>query len=117
MTEPTSGETSTLVTDEAMMCPTTGRFHDWTRMGRYAMCLQCGAKRPLPGVYLRFRYVNHRGDEHEYVVQPQNLTRPDVWWSIDADVVTRDGDPREELGDRRRTFRIDKMRDVESVVL
>jgi hypothetical protein len=70
---------------------------------------------------LKFRYTNWRGDDHVYVVEPTgagtgiddyNRDRP----VIHAEVVTRDGDPRPEMGDnRRRTFVIAEMRDIEEV--
>jgi len=62
---------------------------------------------------LRFDYVNHRGEDHEYIVMPRELSRPDAWWCIEADVIERDGEPRPG----RRTFRIAGMRDVGDVLV
>lgn len=63
------------------------------------------------GCLLRFGYTNHRGEGHVYLVRPVELTRPDAWWSLDADVIERDGAPRPG----RRTFKIAGLRDVEDV--
>jgi hypothetical protein len=63
------------------------------------------------GCLLRFGYTNHRGDWHTYLVRPVELTRPDAWWCLDADVIERDGRPRPG----RRTFHIAGLREVEDV--
>jgi len=70
---------------------------------------------------LKFRYKNWRGVDHEYVVEltgagvgvdDYNRDRP----VVHAEVVTRDGDRRPEIGqNRRRTFVISEMRDMEEV--
>ena len=62
-------------------------------------------------VLLRFAYTNHRGEDHTYLVAPVELSRPDAWWSLQADVIERDGEPRPG----RRTFRLAGLRDVEDV--
>lgn len=73
---------------------------------------------------LRFKYINWRGDDHEYVIEPidgslvflpPNDDRPPAW-AISGDLVTRDGNTRPELGDsRRRTFVLRAMRDIEEI--
>lgn len=77
---------------------------------------------------LEFGYVNWRDEFHQYVVDvesfefgeygPQGKTGRDVEprWVMNAHVVTRDGDSREDMGPtRRRTFLMEKMTDVERV--
>lgn len=70
---------------------------------------------------LKFRYVNWRGDDHEYVIEPKlddraAISYRDGHWCLSGMVVTRDGDPRPGMGPtRRRTFEIAKMRDIEEV--
>lgn len=71
---------------------------------------------------LKFRYVNWRGDDHEYVIEkpelhPTHKARGDgTYWMISGQVVTRDGADRPEMGDsRRRTFELVKMREIEEV--
>lgn len=62
-----------------------------------------------------FRYVNHRGDDHEYVVRPESIEKTKDGWVMHAILETRDGDGRRELvgdGNRRRTFKLADMREV-----
>ena len=74
--------------------------------------------------HLKFRYINHRGEDHEYVVRPFVVnsvvfTRCKCFaddpereaWALRAHVVQRDGRPRP--GDR--TFALIKMRNIEEV--
>lgn len=63
------------------------------------------------GVFLRFRYVNHRGQHHEYLVRPVEISRPDARWCLEAEVIERDGAARPG----RRTFALSGLRDAEDV--
>lgn len=76
---------------------------------------------------LRFRYVNWRGVDHEYVVQVEGSTlgiefrdgrppRDPNTLFLHGEVITRDGDRRPEMGPtRRRSFEWDKLRAVSIV--
>lgn len=76
---------------------------------------------------LRFTYTNWRGVDHEYVIEPLSIEfgpydqggvndGREQHWVMHGDVVTRDDDPRPEMGPtRRRTFIITGMRHVEEV--
>lgn len=78
---------------------------------------------------LKFIYVNWNGEEHEYVIEPESLEYKEVSWSsnktgqysgfhhvVNGMVVTRDGDPRPEMGNnRRRTFIIAKMQVIKEL--
>jgi hypothetical protein len=67
---------------------------------------------------LKFRYRNWRGVEHEYVIEPESVTfgTPDHRWYLNGEVVTRDGDPRPEMGPtRRRSFHLAELCDVEEL--
>lgn len=70
---------------------------------------------------LKFRYVNHNGEDHEYVIVPETkLTfdrhgEEDEAWHLSGRLITRDGDPRPNIGNRRRSFILTKMRDIEEV--
>jgi len=75
---------------------------------------------------LKFKYTNWRGNDHEYVISPERggleqytatmTGRDGAAWMVSGDVVTRDGDVREGMGDnRRRSFELIKMRDIEEV--
>src|SRR3954447_13974728 len=78
----------------------------------------------VPG-YLKFKYTNWRGDDHEYILEPEpeSLAAHDYpledgnyefHWNLSGEVITRDGDPRDEMGDtRRRSFVIASMREIE----
>ncbi len=77
---------------------------------------------------LEFEYVNHRKMRYTYKVLPLSIEygyyHPDgggivpvhmrddyvPMWVLNADVITRDGDPRDDMGTRRRTFIFDKIR-------
>lgn len=72
---------------------------------------------------LEFDYVNWRGDDHHYVIEPEGLTweeypgdvSPEGWF-VHGMVVTRDGDPRKDMGPaRRRSFRLVKMKNLMEV--
>jgi hypothetical protein len=65
---------------------------------------------------LKFRYVNWRGDEHVYIIEPEeklSVTRGKLMLS--GQVVTRDGDERKDMGNRRRSFELTGLRDVEEM--
>lgn len=73
---------------------------------------------------LKFKYRNWKGDEHVYVIEPTGaecatLERAEVRERVPVlhgNVVTRDGDPRPEMGPIRcRTFRLAELREVEEV--
>lgn len=78
---------------------------------------------------LKFIYVNWSGEEHEYVIEPESLEYKDIHYIhpktgeyhgehhvIHGMVVTRDGDPRPEMGDnRRRSFIVAKMQVIREV--
>lgn len=79
---------------------------------------------------LKFQYVNWRGDEHEYVIRPQNIVfarypatdegeeEEQEHWVLNGWIVTRDGDPRSELeleGERRRSFILTEIRGLVEV--
>jgi hypothetical protein len=78
-----------------------------------------------PASALMFEYINWRGVLHVYVIRPdvveaQRLTfgKPDPKWYLNGQVVTRDGDPRPEMGDnRRRSFELTKIRKLTEVQL
>jgi hypothetical protein len=72
---------------------------------------------------LCFDYNNWRGEDHQYVVLPESIEfgeyRGDVngeregsCWLLHADIVTRDGDTRPEMGARRRTFVLADLREI-----
>ncbi len=80
------------------------------------------------GVLLSFTYTNWRGQEHRYVIEPEGKIEFGPYdqggmhpgqepsaWVMHGKVVTRDGDPRPEMGTRRRTFLMAEMRDIEGV--
>lgn len=72
---------------------------------------------------IKFTYVNWRGDEHEYVIKLESLeyghygehgstgSVGEMNWVLHGHVVTRDGDPRPDMGTRRRTFLLNKIQD------
>lgn len=78
---------------------------------------------------IEFDYVNWRGDDHRYVITVESFEfrpyldshQPDPagtpQWVVHGHVITRDGDTRPELaghpGNRRRTFLMSIMRNVE----
>lgn len=67
---------------------------------------------------LAFKYVNWKGELHEYVIQPESLEFTDAGtvakvdprpgmqfrWVLHGQLITRDGDPRPEMSTRRRSF-------------
>lgn len=80
----------------------------------------------MVGPLLKFRYTNWKGEEHEYVIEPEGISYSDYppgeepkRWQLHGMVVTRDGDPRPQLshhpGERRRSFLLVGLRDVEEV--
>lgn len=68
---------------------------------------------------LKFKYVNHRDEGHEYVVAPVSLTfemiqlvdPEEAHWLLNGQVMERDGKPVSKV----RSFIMTKMRDVEEV--
>lgn len=82
-----------------------------------------------PDRFVKFRYVNWNGDPHEYIIKVLSVEfgpyddgggtpRPVSMygWVLHGDVVTRDGDPRPEMGPtRRRTFLIRKIHEMELI--
>lgn len=66
---------------------------------------------------LRFRYVNHRRDEHEYTIEPNGLSRKDGKWCITGLCLERDGKSRHAnaSGFPIRSFVLAGMRDIEEV--
>lgn len=86
---------------------------------------------PVPKL-LRFRYKNWKGQEYEYVIAPDRnpgtrlqYLSPGVpdrdydalpTWHLSGSIVTRDGDPRVEMGPtRRRSFILTRMQNIEEV--
>lgn len=74
--------------------------------------------------FLRFRYTNWNGEDHEYIVRPtradlqtlQNAQEDGPVPCLHANILLRDGDPRYEmLGSRRRSFRIASMTELEEI--
>lgn len=85
-----------------------------------------GGRAPL----LRFRYRNWRGFDHLYVIDPDRIecgpydasgkhderVGDELAWVLHGWVVTRDGDPRPEMGPtRRRTFLLGQVRELVEV--
>jgi predicted DNA-binding transcriptional regulator YafY len=68
-------------------------------------------------IKLRFRYTNHRGDDHEYTVEPHSLSVIDGHWAVTGVCLERDGKTRWEgsRGFPIRSFTLTDMRDVEEV--
>ena len=77
--------------------------------------------------HLKFKYVNWRGDDHEYVIEVEAVAygkydsagadrgNPENW-VIHGMVITRDGSSRPDMGPtRRRTFLLNKIRNPEEV--
>lgn len=76
---------------------------------------------------LRFRYKNWKGNDHEYVIDPEKIEYgrysaqgaaidDETNWVLHGFVVTRDGDLRPDMGPtRRRTFLLCQIRDLEEV--
>jgi len=67
---------------------------------------------------IRFDYVNHRGEDHNYVMTPEpRLTyeaagaAEPLGWKISGHVISRDGVNRPG----RRTFMLTGMRNIEAV--
>lgn len=66
---------------------------------------------------LKFSYTNHRGKDHEYLVQPMNLVHQQLYgstefaWCMKALVIKRDGENRPGY----RDFKLTGLRDVEEV--
>lgn len=81
-----------------------------------------GQTRPL----LAFDYVNWRGDDHHYLIEPEGPPSFELGpfvegrpvyraWCVSGSVIERDGVTRSAAGTNRRTFAVDKMRDVQEV--
>lgn len=79
------------------------------------------------GQLVQFDYVNWKTNDYHYVIEIESVefgpygradprdTDRSVWhWLLHGTVVTRDGDPRPEMGPtRRRSFIIERIRDLE----
>lgn len=68
-------------------------------------------------IAIRFNYTNWREEDHEYVVEPESVSRgKGEHWYLHATIVTRDGNPRPEIdGNRRRSFELARLEDIEEV--
>lgn len=77
---------------------------------------------------LKFDYVNWRGERHEYIIVPQGEPITEQYTRqgqgdtktlyLHGQLITRDGDPRIELGpSRRRSFEISRLENLEVVLL
>lgn len=80
------------------------------------------------GVIFQFDYVNHNDEPHQYVISAQNIVfgrydhtgrHPDMperednrAFVLNGYVITRDGDKREDMGTRRRTFMMSTIRNL-----
>jgi hypothetical protein len=72
------------------------------------------------GLCLRFNYKNWRGEEHEYLIDPEPHSLGLRWegdhegsWVISGRCLLRDGEQRPDWP--RRTFKVVDMKDVEEV--
>ena len=110
---PGCGEVRSGPTDEDYATAALGT-DEWDRRGKDR------------SVLLAFDYTNHRGDSHRYVIEPEKiecgpydqggLNEQLERWVLHGKVITRDGDRRAELGQqRRRTFQMDGLRNIENV--
>lgn len=68
---------------------------------------------------LSFDYVNWRGRNHRYVIEPERIEFAFVpfstnieTWVLHGMVVTRDDDPRPGMSNRRRTFLMSGLRNI-----
>lgn len=65
---------------------------------------------------IQFDYTNWKGNDYTYVIATEGVSfgQPDRVWYLNGDIVTRDGDPREDMGTtRRRSFIIAGIRNLE----
>lgn len=62
---------------------------------------------------LKFRYINWEGDEHEYIVDPQEILSAGQQFVIHATCLYRDGQKRD--GELHRTFYLLGMKNLEEV--
>ena len=81
--------------------------------------------RVAPGNVVFFRYKNWRNENHDYVISVEEFAlgpydeggthgNPnDLQWVMHGNVVTRDGDARDKMGTRRRTFLLNKIHHLE----
>jgi hypothetical protein len=69
---------------------------------------------------LKFKYINHRGEDHEYILEPTDFLFIGIFssknperegWSIIGKVIKRDDQYRGVI----RSFAITKMRDIEEL--
>lgn len=83
---------------------------------------------PMTDQLIQFEYENWRGEQHEYVIEPESVVlglydaggshrdspnrEDNLQLVLHGMIVTRDGDTRPHLGSRRRTFLIRKMRAI-----
>lgn len=73
-------------------------------------------------ILLKFKYINHKGDDHEYVIEPTGVeffAPSDPYagsyaehWVLSGNTLERDGKAR-MVG--RRSFKLTELRDVEQV--
>jgi hypothetical protein len=78
------------------------------------------------GDRIKFKYTNWRDERHEYVVQVESIhfdPGSGGWygpgsggWYLNGETITRDGDPREDMGVRRRSFYLNDLEAVEKVI-
>lgn len=71
------------------------------------------------GDLLSFDFVNWHGRNHRYLIAPEKIelaftpeNEDEPTWVLHGEVITRDGDPRPEMGNRRRTFRMNGLRNI-----
>jgi hypothetical protein len=64
---------------------------------------------------VKFLYRNWKGELHWYVIQPESIefavfgdpnSGQDPEWIFHGQVLTRDNDPRTDMGTRRRSFKL-----------
>lgn len=81
-------------------------------------------REPEP-MLVKFVYINWHDHQHTYVILPESIefghpgdaTGPDEQeWMFHGELVTRDGDPRPQMGPtRRRSFRVRDMLNVHTL--
>lgn len=71
--------------------------------------------------FLKFDYLNWENHEHNYVIQVEKLewtqypVTGESHWMIHGFLSSRDGDARIDLDNRRRSFRLEGMRNVKEI--
>jgi hypothetical protein len=74
-------------------------------------------------ILLKFKYVNWRGEDHEYLLkpEPESLTvhaNKQSHWTISGRVIERDGKPHphsDGIVRVRRTFELHKIRNLQEI--